>query len=348
MLLRKSLNRNFLILSLLALLLIINYINVNGQLQATSDQEQMPRLLLSHEEAIQHAVKKIGPAVVTIKQAENLASGVIFSSRGYILTSYQVVKAKEQLKVKLANDQQYEARLIGVDQQTNLAVIKIKARNLPVADFGNSNDIELGQLAIVIGSPFNLEFNNTVTSGVISATNRKVETASEYHSNVVKGLIQTDASINPGNMGGPLLNSQGEVIGINIEHTQHMGFSLPINKVKQIVEELMEQGTVHRPWIGVYGTKLTSELVDHYNLPIKEGVMIFRVIIDSPAERAGLEKGDIIVEAGRKEVTTMEELNNIIRGQDIGSELKLLVHKKGGNWQVITTKTIKMPSKSID
>ncbi|MGM0502304.1 MAG: S1C family serine protease [Bacillota bacterium] len=349
----KDLQKKYLIVLLVMLVVVINHTaaaeNSKNNLPDFTSENNLNKVVLSKEDAVKRAVKKIGPAVVTIQQNDELASGIIISSQGYIVTSNQVVQGEEIITVELADKQQFEAQLIGTDQQTGLAVVKIKAQDLPVADVGDSKNIRIGQLAIAIGSPYNLEFQNTITSGVISATNRQIEKDTQYKdSNLIEGLIQTDASINPGNRGGPLLNSQGEIIGINIDYTQGMGFSIPINKVKKIAAKLIKEGVVKRPWIGIYGTELTSEITEYYQLPLKEGVMIFRVIIDSPAEQVGLEKGDVIIEANHQEVTTMKELNNIISQEKIGSALKLLIRKADGRWRVVKVQIIEMPSKNIN
>ena len=329
-------------------------------------QEQQKQIIVPQEKAVTNVVEEVGPAVVSVvtkqvinseqqffapipQQRKGLGSGIIIDDEGYILTNNHVVNNADKIKVLLSDGRELEAEIIGKDWRNDLAVLKVEAEDLPVAPLGDSSKLKPGQLAIAIGSPYDVEFRNTVTTGVVSALNRSINIGKQPgNQRILEGLIQTDVSINPGNSGGPLLNSQGEVIGINtaiMGNAQGIGFAIPINKAKTVIDDLIKYGKVKRPWLGIYGTKLTDKLANYYNLPQSKGVMIVRTIIDSPAQQAGLAKGDIIVEAGHKEVTSMQELKEVINSKDIGDKVELLVLKnKSGSLTPITIKLGEMPT----
>ncbi|MEE8167680.1 MAG: trypsin-like peptidase domain-containing protein [Candidatus Hydrothermarchaeales archaeon] len=261
-----------------------------------------------------------------LRPVEGAGSGLIISSDGYIVTNDHVVENTEELTVTLSNGEEVEAELIGADPSSDIAVIKIDvAFKLKAAKLGSSSTLKPGQLAIAIGNPYRLE--NSVTVGVISALNRSLEAKNGF---LIQGIIQTDAAINPGNSGGPLLNSRGEVIGINTaiisttEGFQGIGFAVPISTAKRISQELIERGKVSYPWLGITGTSLTPEMAEEFGTSIKEGVLIIEAIPDSPADKAGLrgtvEKageegfilGDIIIEMDGEKLEDIEELVDVI------------------------------------
>jgi S1-C subfamily serine protease len=343
----------------LATVLVFQSLVVNPQANALwSQTKQEPeeeeteksqqKVVIPQEEAVTNVVKEVGPAVVSVvtkqimnseqmffspvpQQREGIGSGIIIDQQGYILTNHHVVSNVDKIKVLLSDGRELEAEVVGKDWRNDLAVLKVKADNLPVAPLGDSDKLQAGQLTIAIGSPYDVEFRNTVTTGVVSALDRSINIGEQpSQKRVLEGLIQTDASINPGNSGGPLLNSQGKVIGINtaiMGSAQGIGFSIPINTAKKVIDDLIEYGKVKRPWLGIYGSELTDKLANYYNLPQSEGVIIVRTIADSPANKAGLEKGDIIVEAAHQEVTNMQQLKRVISDKKIGEEVELLVLK---------------------
>ena len=221
---------------------------------------------------------------------EGTGSGFIISEEGYILTNNHVIKDASELRVTLANGATLEADLVGADPLSDTAVIKIKSNgNLKAVKLGDSNQLSPGQLAIAIGNPYRLD--NTITIGVISALNRTLETEENF---VIHGVIQTDAAINPGNSGGPLLNSKGEVIGINtaiyspIQGSVGIGFAISINTAKKVAEDLIEKGKVVRPWMGITGTTVTEQLAETWETGVNKGVHIIEVVEGGPAEKAGL------------------------------------------------------------
>ncbi|GAB6098611.1 trypsin-like peptidase domain-containing protein [Halanaerocella petrolearia] len=332
--------------------------------QQKNTKQQAKKIVIPQEEAVKKVVSEVGPAVVSIvtekvqvsrdmflnpvpRKAKGLGSGIIFDKEGYILTNNHVVEGAEKIKVLLSDGREFEGQLVGNDPRNDLAVIKVKPDSLPVAPLGNSDKLEVGQLAIAIGSPYDVKFRNTVTTGVLSALDRKIRAGSSGH--ILEGLIQTDASINPGNSGGPLLNSQGEVIGINtaiIGDAQGIGFSIPINKAKKIVNDLIKYGRVKRPWLGIYGTKITKKLKNYYNLPVSNGVLILETIMDSPASQADLSRGDIIIEADHKKIKDMQDLKKIIKNKGINSRLKLLVMDSNGELNPVSITLKEMPTKT--
>ncbi|WP_018249491.1 S1C family serine protease [Orenia marismortui] len=291
-------------------------------------------------------VKKVGPGIVKIKtvreriiydffarkteqQVEGEGSGVILNQEGYIITNNHVVEGANKIKVILPkNDQEYLGEVIGRDPVTDLAVVKIETNKdiLPRVNFGDSSNLEVGELAIAIGNPYG--FSNTVTTGVISALGRDLPIQEGVE---LTNMIQTDAAINPGNSGGALLNSQGKVVGINtaiIRQAQGLGFAIPINTAKDIANKLIKNGKIIRPWIGIYGGDITPDIAKEYGLDYEYGVYIARVIENSPADKAGLEQGDIITLIEEQQVEGMDRLKDILKSYDINDKITLLVHRE--------------------
>jgi serine protease Do len=235
----------------------------------------------------------------------SLGSGVVIRPDGYILTNEHVVLQSGSIQIQLANDRKLNARLVGADSDSDLAVLKIdETKSLPFLPLGNSDDLMIGETVIAIGNPFGL--SHTVTTGVVGAVNRSLNTGERTYYD----FIQTDASINPGNSGGPLLNIKGELIGINTAiygKAQGIGFAIPISRAKRIVQELISHGAVDPPWIGVATQTLTPELASHFSLREKRGVIIRAVESGSPATRAGLQRGDVILSLDGRPVTSSEE-----------------------------------------
>lgn len=296
--------------------------------------------------------KKVGPSIVGIRMTVSgnrsnylggdngmvgEGSGIIISNDGYIMTNYHVVSyadpksgvsARTLLEVFLPDGREAKATFKGGDSQTDLAVIKVDLNNLPVAEFGDSSQLQVGELAVAIGNPLGMEFAGSVTVGVISALNRPVEMDDRTMS-----LIQTDAAINEGNSGGALLNSQGQVIGINsvkiaASGVEGLGFAIPINDAKPIVDQLRSYGKVKgRPFIGISGSEVTSAYSSYFKLPM--GIYINDVTAGSGAEKAGLQSGDVITAIDGKTIKTMSDLDKAKKAYKPGDTAVFTVVRDG-------------------
>jgi serine protease Do len=255
-------------------------------------------------------------------------SGIIISEDGYVVTNQHVVEGATSLSVILSTGQEYTATLKGSDARTDLALLKIDGENFPYATFGDSNALRVGELCVAIGNPLGQELAGTVTVGYISALNRSVTI-----DNKTLTLIQTDAAINPGNSGGALVNQYGQVIGINTakissSNLEGLGFAIPTSEATPIISDLMQSGYVKgRPVIGISGSAITKQQAERYNLV--EGVYVYSMSVNSPANLAGIKVGDIVVECENKKVTTVDELNDIKNKYKPGDTIKLKVYRGG-------------------
>ena len=267
-------------------------------------------------------------------------SGVIVDKEGYILTNNNVVEGADKIKIRLNDGREFTATLKGQDSRTDLAVLHIKAKDLPVATLGDSDKLEVGEWAIAIGSPFGLE--HTVTVGVISAKGRSGLGTGTY-----EDFIQTDASINPGNSGGPLSNIDGEVVGVNamiIQPGTGIGFAIPINMAKQILSDLIKSGKIVRPWLGISVQDLTAEMAEQFQVKEKEGVLVAQVHQGTGAEKAGLASGDVIKSVDDKAIKNTNELIKEIQKKKVGQKVKLNVVREGKPATIEITTTA-MPDK---
>ncbi len=256
---------------------------------------------------------------------QSLGSGFIVSPDGYIVTNNHVIENASQIKVILSTGEEYDAEVVGRDSKTDLGLIKINARtNLPVVPLGDSDKLKIGNWVIAIGNPFGL--SHTVTVGIVSAKGRIIG-AGPYDD-----FIQTDASINPGNSGGPLFNTRGEVIGINtaiIASGQGIGFAIPINMAKVILPQLRETGKVTRGWLGVQIQRITPELARSFGLEHERGALVADVIDGTPAAKAGIERGDIIIEFDNKPIAEMNDLPRIVASTPVGKNVPIKILRKG-------------------
>lgn len=262
-----------------------------------------------------------------------LGSGVVIDAEGYILTNEHVVSGADKITVRLSDGREFKAELKGMDARSDLAVIKINAGNLPVVKLGNSDDIKIGQWVVAIGNPYGFALQNpepTVTVGVISALHRSLGRALE-RSRDYSDLIQTDAAINPGNSGGPLVNLNGEIVGINVAifstsgGYQGIGFAIPINAAKRIMASLIEGKKILYGWLGVTVQDLNDELVKYFRLPNKEGVLVAKVLENSPARKGGIKEGDIIKRFDNKQINNVKELLSIVGRTEVGKKVKTTV-----------------------
>ena len=270
-------------------------------------------------------------------------SGVIVDSKGYILTNNHVVAGADKITVRLFDGRELKGTVKGTDQKTDLAVVQLEATNLPVAALGDSDKIEVGEWAIAVGSPFGLE--KTLTVGVISAKDRSGLGTGTY-----EDFIQTDASINPGNSGGPLVNIDGEVIGINvmiIQPGQGIGFAIPINLAKTIMEALISKGKVVRPWVGIGLQDLTPELMSSFNLKEKEGALIGQVYENSPAEKAELKVGDLIINIDGVTIKNGQDVVREVLKKQVGQKIKMEVLREGKKTEIFVT-TAELPAEMAE
>jgi len=298
--------------------------------------------IFSTSDPVVAVAQKVQPSVVNIRTkmimsdlfhedvvARGIGSGVIFRKDGYILTNYHVIEDAKEIWVTIGTEEDIKGTVLGVDPETDLAVVKVDRKNLPAAEIGSIKDVKVGELAVAIGSPFG--FEHTVTAGVISALNRTISTA-DPHKEVVKtftNLIQTDAAINPGNSGGALCNSKGQVVGINtlIYSTtggyQGIGFAITIDTAIDVADQLIKKGKVSHPYIGILGQTVDKEYAKKHGLKIDHGAILVEVVEDSPAGRVGLERGDIIIVFDGKPIKNMDELIEAIRSKDVGDKVKV-------------------------
>lgn len=291
------------------------------------------------------AAKTVGPTVVGITnkavardwfnnpvETEGVGSGVIFKNDGgksYIVTNNHVISNAKELIVSLADGRTLKGKLIGADEMTDLAVVRVDDGKLPTAKFGDSDKIVVGEPAIAIGNPMGLEFQGSVTSGVISALNRTLDISDKR----VK-LLQTDAAINPGNSGGALVNADGEVIGINsakvaANGVEGMGFSIPINTVQNVINEIMEKGYVARPYLGVSVFDPQTAARYGYQLNIDKGVYVFQLTLNGPSGKAGLQRGDIILKLDGQETNSVQDLRAKIAEHKVGDTVKVTFDRNG-------------------
>lgn len=272
-------------------------------------------------------------------------SGFIVDRNGILLTNAHVVDKADRVTVTLKDGRVFDGKVQGVDEVTDLAVVKINGKDLPVANLGNSDEIQVGDWAIAVGNPLGLD--NTVTLGIVSTLKRSSAQVGIPDKRLE--FIQTDAAINPGNSGGPLLNAQGEVIGINTAirpDAMGIGFAIPINKAKDIEARLARGEKVVHPYLGVQMTSLTPELARQNNtdpnspftVPEVSGVVVVRVLQNTPAERAGLRRGDVITEIDGQSVSTAEQLQNIVENSQVGQTLKMQV-QRGDQTRQLSVKT---------
>src|SRR5437867_2049789 len=299
-------------------------------------------IIPADEDLIIEAVEKVGKSVVNIASVrmvqdqlfrvfpiEGVGSGIIIDSKGFILTNNHVVDKANNLRVTLKDGNIFNGKVIGTDEISDLAIVKVDSTEaLPQAQLGNSDHLRIGQIVIAIGNPFGLAGGPTVTAGIVSALNRSLQ----FESGALE-LIQTDAAINPGNSGGPLVNTSGEIIGINtakMPYAQGIGFAVPINTAKEIMKELIENGRlINRPWIGISAIRITRQLAQYYKLPTNEGVLIAQIESQSPADYADLRKGDIIEAIDGKKITGPSQMSSDIRKRRINEKIVITINRYG-------------------
>lgn len=265
-----------------------------------------------------------------------LGSGVIVDKDGYILTNNHVIKDADEIKVRLSDKREFRGKVVGTDPKTDLAVIKIESNHLPVISLGDSEKLKVGETVIAIGNPFGL--NQTVTSGIVSATGRANVGIADY-----EDFIQTDAAINPGNSGGALVNVRGELVGINtaIFSTsggyQGIGFAIPSSMAKVVMDNLIKKGKVVRGWLGVSIQPITPDLAKQFEIKEEKGALVGDVVEDGPAEKAGIQRGDVIVEYDGKDMTDPSSLRNSVAATPPGKKVTLSIIRNGKKQKIDVT-----------
>ena len=292
------------------------------------DSQQMPENLPPEmEEFLKHFFKGPRGRDIQPRESRSLGSGFVISHDGYILTNHHVVNNAEEIVVKLKDRRELEAKLIGSDERTDIALLKVEAKNLSVVKIGSSKQLQVGEWVLAIGTPFG--FEQSVTAGIVSAKRRTLPGG-----NYVP-FIQTDVAINPGNSGGPLFNMKGEVVGVNSQIYSRSGgymglsFAIPMDVVMNVVEQIKTKGSVSRGWLGVQIQNVTRELAESFNMDRPYGALVSKVIPDSPSEKSGLQIGDVIVEFDGHEINTSGELPPIVGMTKIGEQIKVRIIREG-------------------
>lgn len=271
---------------------------------------------------------------------QSLGSGFIISSDGYLITNYHVVKGADEITVRLSDRRELKAEVVGSDKRSDIALLKVNATDLPVVSIGNSEELQVGEWAMAIGSPFG--FDHSVSVGVISAINRNLPSE-----NYVP-FIQTDVAINPGNSGGPLFNLDGEVVGINSQIFTRSGgfmglsFAIPIDVAMDVVEQLKSKGKVSRGWLGILIQDVNKELAESFGMKKPMGAVVLRVLPDSPAEKAGFKEGDVVVEFAGKTIHRQSDLPLAVAAYPVGKEAKVKVIREGKT-RYLTVQTGELP-----
>jgi S1-C subfamily serine protease len=305
------------------------------------------------EESIINAVERVSKSVVNIASVrmmqdqlfrvfpvQGVGSGIVIDTRGHILTNNHVIDGTDRLRVTFGDSKQVNAKVVGKDEETDLAVVRAELDTnsndeitLQPANFGNSEELKVGQIVMALGNPFGLTGGPTVTAGIISSLNRNVQ-----FDNGILELVQTDAAINPGNSGGPLINTNGEVVAINtakIPYGQGIGFAVPINTVKSVLTDLVENGHVTRPWIGISTVKLDPRIASFYRLPLVHGALIVNVEPYSPADNAGLRRGDIIEEINGNKIENPSQISSYIRKKKmVNDTVTVAINRYGRVYEV--------------
>lgn len=296
--------------------------------------------LSGFEGQVTSAVERLSESIVSVASMrlerrffgvvplEGQGSGIILDRRGLIVTNNHVIDGASQVQVSLKDGRTFTGEVVGSDDETDIAVIRVDATDLPAAELGDSEAVRVGQFVLAIGNALALPGGPTVSMGVLSARGRPLP-GSDF---IFEGLLQTDAAVNPGNSGGPLADLDGRIIGITtmmIPYAQGMGFAIPINTVKRIAQEILDNGKVNRRWIGISGVDVTPQLARRYGLQAKAGFLVAEVVPRSPADRAGLRSGDVVVGADGSTVARTKDLLLAISKVGAGGRIALEVDRVG-------------------
>ena len=291
-----------------------------------------------NEKDVTAAIQRVSPAVVTVATLrvirENffdtiplrgLGSGIIFDSNGGILTNHHIVEEASRVEVVTTGRRKFKGEVLGSDAMSDIAVVRVDGEDLPKVKLGDSDSLVVGQIAIAIGNPYGFLLPGpTATVGVVSALRRHIH----IEDHMYEDLIQTDAAINPGNSGGPLVDSTGAVIGVNtanIPFAQGIGFAIPINAARRIAKEILQNGRVVRPYLGISGVTMNRDIAESYDIPREDGVLVVKVGRGSPANRSGVSAGDVILEADKRPLKSWEDLQHTIQNKKVGESLELSI-----------------------
>lgn len=340
---------------------IAKSLGLNGQISIPTTETK--KTIIEESSAFIDTAKKISPSVVSISTTSNVqdffgqvvtqsggGTGFIITADGLILTNKHVVEQTGATYTVFTSDgTSYPAKIQSTDPFNDLAVLKIDANNLPVVELGDSDELQVGQWVMAVGNAL-AKFNNTVTTGVISAKERQIQASdsSGANSENLEGLLQTDAAINPGNSGGPLVNLQGQVIGINTavaSDAQGIGFAIPINTAKSAIDSIKKSGKIVRPYLGVRYVQITSDIAKQNNLSVTNGAWVLRgsgtgqvaVVPGSPADKAGIVENDIITAVGGDKIDENHSLSRLLQNYDIGKTVELTVLHQGKEKKVNVT-----------
>ncbi len=309
--------------------------------------------IMGVDDSVVEVIEKVSRSVVNINTlrvfqdvffrtvpVKGMGSGFILNERGYILTNSHVIEETERIAVTLIDGDMLDGKLVGTCRSVDTAIIKIEGSNLVTAELGDSDKLKVGQRVFAIGNPFGLAGGPTVTSGVISALNRTIQSKA----GTFRNLVQTDAAINPGNSGGPIIDTEGRVVAVStaiIPYAQGIGFAIPVNAAKTCSNDLIMHGAVMKPWLGITGLQISKEVADHYGSPVEKGVFVVNVASDSPADKAGIRRGDIIYEFDNRRVDSVEDLQSILQKRKANDEVEATVIRasKKGRIKVILERT---------
>jgi serine protease Do len=311
------------------------------------------------ENQITSAVEKLSESVVSIDSVrvarnfgygfvpiEGKGSGVIIDPRGYVITNNHVIDGAARVQVHLKDGRSFVGEVVGADSQTDVAVIKVEAENLPAASLADSEKLKVGQIVLAIGNSLGLQGGPTVSMGVVSALGRPLPGADF----ISEGLIQTDTAINPGNSGGPLANISGQVIGLNtamIPYAQGVGFAIPANTVKWVANQILDHGRVVRPWLGISGANLNPALARRYDIPADSGVLVVEIDPRGPAYEAGLRVGDVLVELGSQQVKEMKDVISTLSKLHVREYVEVGFVRLGGR-RTTSIRLIESPAQIIE
>lgn len=292
---------------------------------------------MSEEDLVVKASDRILPSVVMVSTVqlvedyffrahpvEGVGSGLIVDSKGYVLTSRHVISGARRIQIMFQDGKQLDGKVVGEDPGIDIAVIKVDSRGLPAAELGDSDKLRIGQTAIAVGVPFRLTGGATVTKGVISAVARTIQ--SDRGS--LENLVQTDAAINPGNSGGPLIDINGKVIAINtaiIPFAQGIGFAIPINSAKGVLDRVLKYGSYMKPWLGLVGVDVNSSIANYYGLSVSKGILVVRVFRRGPADEADIAAGDVITAVDNSELKSMSALIEYLGSKNVGEEVTMTI-----------------------